>query len=247
MSDSITMEDGAKVKSNVKSTPFNWSVVGFLLFMTAIPAVPAIFLLTLVAIGPSNGVSELSIVNVLHFDAPGAIFVHGVAGILFFLTMPFQFSPALRAKNITLHKVGGRIALLSGYVMGLSAIWMHHVLYIVSFDARYISLLVMSVAMCVAFSFALWHVINRNIQSHRTWMVRAVAITLGAVTPLFFEVILFLVFGQFESTLTIINQFQHDYGRLVGVAINLSIVEYMFFKEQRKKKAQSQLTNLSAG
>ena len=237
MSDSITMQNDARVKS----IPFNWSVVGFLLFMTAIPGVPAIFLLALVAIGSSNGVSDSSMINALHFEAPAAIFVHGVAGIRFFLTMPFQFSPALRAKNITWHKVGGRIALLSGYVMGLSAIWMHHVLYLVSFDARYISLLVMSIAMCIAFSLALWHIINRNIQSHRKWMVRAVAITLGAVTPLFVEVILLLLFGQFESTLTILNQFQHDYGRLVGVAINLGIVEYMFFKEQPKKKAGSQL------
>lgn len=51
-----------------------------------------------------------------------AIFVRGGTGTLFFLTMLFQFSPAIQIKTLKLHKAGGRIALLSGYVMGLSAI-----------------------------------------------------------------------------------------------------------------------------
>jgi hypothetical protein len=228
------------IKNNVKikNTPGNWPVVGFLLFMSGIPGIPAIFLLAIVAIGPSSGDSISSLINTLHFGTPAAVFVHGGAGILFFLTMPFQLSPALRIKNQNRHKAGGRIALLSGYIMGLSGIWMHHVLSPDSFGIRYIVLVVMSIAMCITFSLALWHIINRNVQSHRKWMCRAVAITLAAVTPLFVEAISFLLFGQLENTFAVISQFQHDYGRLVGIAINLTIVEYIFFKEAPKQKAQ---------
>jgi len=238
MSDSIMIKNNVKIKN----TPFNWPVVGFLLFMAGIPGFPAIFLLAFVAIGPSSGDGGSSIINALHFETPAAVYVHGGAGILFFLTMPFQFSPAVRIKNLKLHKAGGRIALLSGYVMGLSAIWMHHVLLPDTFGVRYVVLVVMSIAMCITFSLALWHIINGNVQSHRKWMFRAVAITLAAVTPLFVEAIMLLLFGQFVNIFTVINQFQHDYGRLIGMAINLAIVEYIFFKETVKKKAQYPLT-----
>jgi len=238
MSDSIRTKSDTKMKNK----PFNWPVVGFLLFMTGIPGIPAIFMLALVALGPGMDESISSLVNALHFETPAAIFVHGTAGILFFLTMPFQFSPALRAKKRKLHKKGGYIALLSGYVMGLSGIWMHHVLSPDLFGMRYVSLVIVSISMCVAFSLALWHIINRNVDVHRKWMFRAVAITLAVITPLFVEVIMFLLFGQLENIFTVINQLQHDYGRLVGMAINLAIVEYIFFKETVKKKAQYPLS-----
>lgn len=243
MSDSIMIKNDTKIKK----TRFNWPVVGFLLFMTGIPAIPAIFLLGLVALGPDVGESFSSLVNALYFETPAAIFVHGGAGILFFLTMPFQFSPALRIKKRSLHKAGGRIALLAGYVMGLSGIWMHHVLSPDSFGVRYVVLIMMSIAMCITFSLALWHIINRDVQSHRKWMIRAVAITLAAVTPLFVEAISFLLFGQLENIFTVISQFQHDYGRLVGIVINLTIVEYIFSKEKSKKKMEDPLAMLVEG
>ena len=99
--------------------------------------------------------------------------------------------------------------------------------------------------MCTAFSLALWHIINRDVQSHRKWMIRSVAITLAVVTLLFVEVIIFVLFGQLENTFAVISQFQHDYGRLVGVAINLSIVEYIFLKEKFKKTSQIPLVMLA--
>jgi len=61
-------------------------------------------------------------------------------------------------------------------------------------------------------------------------MTRAVAITLAAVTPLFVDIIVFLLCGQLESTLAIIKQFQLDDVRLVTIASNLRIVEYIFLK-----------------
>ncbi len=234
MSDSIMIKNNV----NIKNTPFNWPVVGLLLFMTGIPGIPAIFLLAIVAIGPSSGDSISSLINALHFGTPNAVFVHGGAGILFFLTMPFQFAPALRIKNPNWHKAAGCIALLSGYIMGVSGIWMHHVLSPDSFGIRYIVLVVMSIAMCITFSLALWHIINGNVQSHRKWVCRAIAITLAAVTPLFVEAISFLLFGQLENIFAVISQFQHNYGRLIGIAINLTIVEYIFFKDALKQKAQ---------
>lgn len=210
---------------NTKQVPFNWPVVSCLLFITGIPAIPAIFILVMILIGsPSEG-GFSSIVNALYFDAPLAIFVHGGTGILFFLTMPFQFSPALRVQKANWHKVGGRIALTSGYVMAISAIWMHHVLSANDFGMRYLSLVLMSIAMCAAYSLALWHIVNRNVIDHRKWMIRSVAITLAAITPLFVETLISLLFGHFESMVTVLYELHHDYGRLFAIGVNLLIVE----------------------
>lgn len=220
MPNSLITTDNVKVRSLVQDAPFNWPMVAGLLFITAIPGIPAMFILASATVNSSNA----------------ALFVHGISGILFFLTMPFQFSPALRVQNLKRHKTAGRIALISGYVMGLSAIWLHYMFYGGKFDARYMSLFVMSITMCVLFSLALKHIIKGNVQSHRQWMARAVAITLAAVTSAFVEIILLLLFGPFESTLVVVSQFQQDYGRLVAMAINVSIVEYVFIKEKVNKQ-----------
>lgn len=217
------------------NVPFNWPVVTFLLLMTAIPGVPAIFIVTLVALGPSVDGNISSVVNAVYFETPAAILVHGSSGVLFFLTMPFQFSPALRMKYANWHKVGGRIALLSGYVMAISGVWMHHVLSPNSVDMRYFSLVIMSAAMCATFSLALWHIVNGNIQKHRQWMIRAVAITLGAITPLFVGAIISVLFGQFDTLFATLSKFQYDFGRLVGMGINLIVVEFVFWSKGRKR------------
>ncbi len=221
------------IKSNINeiNLPFNWPVVGTLLFLTGIPGIPAIFLLALVAMGPLaiDGVS--SMISTLHFETPAAIFVHGGSGILFFLTMPFQFSPKLRARSLKLHKIAGRIALISGFTMAISAVWMHNVLSPDSQGTRYIVLILTSSAICLTFSIALWHIINGNVRAHQKWMIRAVAITLAAVTPLFVDIIIEIFFSHFNSIYTLLAQFQYDYGRMLGIAINLIIVEVILNKK----------------
>lgn len=229
MSDPIAIENPAKMKTK----PFNWPIVGLLLLLAGIPAIPAPFLMTIVAMGPSA--TELSsIVNALHFQTPVAVLVHGGSGIAFFLSMPFQFSPLLRSRKPKLHRIAGIIALTSGYVMALSGIWMHHVLSPDSFGARYLSLVTLSAAMCIAFSMALTHILNGNVPAHRAWMCRAVAITLGVVTPLFIDILLYLVSYSTGNSLETLYQLQHDYGRLLGMAINLGIVEYALHREKRR-------------
>jgi len=219
---------------NEISIPFNWPIVGTLLFLTGIAGIPAIFLVSLVAIGPSaiDGVS--SMINSLHFETPAAIFVHGVSGILFFLTMPFQFSPRLRTNNLNRHKIAGRIALISGYIMAISGVWMHNVLSPDSQGIRYVVLILTSMAICLTFSIALWHILKRNVQVHQKWMARAVAITLAAVTPIFIDLLIMILFSHVDQLYATLNQLQYDYGRLLGIIINLGIVEIILTKNYQR-------------
>ncbi|NMP30663.1 DUF2306 domain-containing protein [Thalassotalea sp. M1531] len=211
--------------------PANWSIVGLLFFLTGIAGIPAIFLVAMVALGPSATGEVSTIINVAHFETPMAIYLHGGFGILFFLTMPFQFSPKLRVSNPQRHKIAGRVAVISAFVMATSGVWMHNVLTPESQGIRYFILILTSAAICLTFSIALMFAIKRNIAQHRIWMARAVAVTLAAVTPLFVELLSVVLFSHFEQFFAVLTKLQYDYGRLLGMAINLAIAEIIISKK----------------
>lgn len=217
---------------NTANIPYNWPTVGTLLFLMGIPAIPAMFGLVLVALGPSG--DGASFINSFHFNTPSAIFVHGSAGILLFITMPFQFSPRVRANNPKRHKLAGRIAVISGCVMAISGIWMHNVLSPESQGIRYSILIMTSTAICISFIIAVYHVIKGNIPAHQKWMVRSVALVLAAVTPLFVDIFIMVLFSNFEVIYDQLIQLQYDYGRLLGIFINLSIVEIIMNKKHSR-------------
>jgi len=207
------------------NTPYNWPVVGTLLFLTGIAGIPAMFGIVMVALAVLGFGGEPSFISSIHFSKPGAMFIHGGAGILFFLTMPFQFSPKVRDNNPKRHKLAGRIAVISGCIMAISGVWMHNVLSPESQGIRYSILIMTSMAICSSFLIALWYVIKGNIQVHQLWMARAVAIVLAAITPLFIDIFILIIFSDLEVIFKMLTQFQYDYGRLLGIVINLSIVE----------------------
>jgi len=66
------------------------------------------------------------------------------------------------------------------------------------------------------------------------WMARAVAIVLAAITPLFIDILILIIFSDLEVIFKMLTQFQYDYGRLLGIAINLFIVETIMRKKQLK-------------
>lgn len=205
----------------------NWPAVIALFLLLAIPSVPAILIVASVFIGMGASELPLEFVNSLYHSQSWPVIVHGMSGILFFLCAPLQFSPAFRKKNAKFHKYSGYIVFVSGYIMALSGIWMHHVLNLNDFGPRYFGLVLMALAMCVSFSLALRHIINKNIINHQTWVIRALAITLGAVTYLFVEVAVSLTLGQIDGLKPFLANLLHDYGRITAIIINLVIAELL--------------------
>ena len=220
-----------------KSIDFNWPIVIFLLIMTGIPAIPGLFILLSVLSGPGAVGDVSSMVNPLYFNKPLAISVHAGSGLLFFLSVPFQFSIALRSKYPRVHKKGGYIALVSGCVMALSGVWMHHFLNGGVMDVRYISLGIQSFCLCAAFFLAVKHILNRNIRCHRRWVSRAVAIALSLVTLAFIELILVIVLGEQARNNVNLIQFFHTYGNLIGMTVNMLVLEYFLNKKPQEGKA----------
>lgn len=208
----------------------NWPIVGLLFFLAGVPGLPAIFILATVAIGPPADGSVHSFVNMLHFTMPAPVIVHGGAGVLFFFSMPLQFSPALRARHKNWHRAAGYLTIISGYVIACSAPWLHQVFSPDSGLPRLSGLLTMSVGMIIAFSLSLRAAIARNIKHHRAWMMRAVAITLGPITSALIAILISTTFGDLDKLYPGLGQLEVDYARWFGMTVNLMVVEYVLLK-----------------
>lgn len=221
----------------VLSTPAGWPLVSALWLLTAIPAIPAGLILMLLLLGPTESSLFVALVNPHYLTSPWAVVVHGASGVLFFLAMPWQFSPKFRLQRPAWHRVSGRVTLISAYVMAISGVWMHLSLTPDERGMRFIGLLVLSGAMIVAFSLAFYAVLQRQFEQHRRWMYRAVAITLAVVTPLFIEALAELTLGQLALFKPLLTPFFYDYSRFLGMLVNLFVAQWLLRLPSRTTKA----------
>ncbi len=215
----------------------HWPLVSSLWLLTAIPAIPAAIILLLLLLAPTESTLFVALVNPHYLSSPWAVVVHGCSGVLFFLAMPWQFSPKFRLQRPAWHRVSGWLTLISAYVMAISGVWMHLSLTPDERGMRFIGLLVLSGAMIVAFSLAFYAVLQRQFERHQRWMYRAVAITLAAVTPLFIEQVAELTLGQLALFKPLLTPFFHDYSRFLGMLVNLFVAQWLLRLPSRPTKA----------
>jgi len=228
LSQAASQIDAAQTRIYPEQPPQrNTLMVAALFLLFAIPGIPAIFIVLLVLLGPVESPQLMALVNARYYAAPWPLLLHGISSVAFFLTVPWQFSPALRQQAPRWHRNSGRIVLLSAYVMALSAIWLHHSLTPDELGMRYVGLLLMSAGIVLTFSLAFYAVLHGQIAAHRRWMCRAMAIVLAAVTPLFLDVIATFTLGQLAFFKALLPMLLHDYGRLTAMALNLLVAEYL--------------------
>ncbi|WP_052262596.1 DUF2306 domain-containing protein [Pseudoalteromonas luteoviolacea] len=225
---------------------FNWPVVSGLLVIMAIPGLPAIIIIALVLLGQAGVFGMTDVINPQYIAAPAAILTHALAGVIFFLTMPWQFSPRLRVRYPRWHRLAGRIAVLSGCVLALSGVWLHLVSSPDELGGRFISLVVMSIAIVGAFSVAVWQIVRGQVTGHKKWMMRAVAISLAAITPLFIGAIVHLVLGHWQDTFASLLTIYRDYDRLIAMCINLVVVEWLSKPPHQTDEASAELRAASS-
>jgi uncharacterized membrane protein len=105
---------------------------------------------------------------------------HIVPGLAFVLLLPFQFSRRFRQRHLTAHRWMGRTLVALGLVIGITAFAMvrHPVGGGIERAAIYFYDSFFLLALIVAFFRAR----QRQIASHREWMIRANAILLGIAT-----------------------------------------------------------------
>ena len=161
-----------------------------LAFLTTIPVLTALVQVVQIPTGtyPDDS-ARLAI-------APVAWFAHVLAGVAFGITGPVQFVRALPHRFGALHRVSGRIFVVSGAVLGLSGLALLAQVTSLRTPLADGARGLFGLALLGALALALAAIRDRDILRHRAWMIRAYAIGmgLGAVGLVFFPI--YLVTGQ---------------------------------------------------
>lgn len=122
--------------------------------------------------------------------APFSWFAHVLAGVAFGITGPVQFVRALRQRFGALHRVSGRIFVLSGAVLGLSGTSLLAQVTPERTPLVDIARGLFGQALLIALALAMAAIRERDFIRHRAWAIRAYAIGmgLGAVGLVFFPI-----------------------------------------------------------
>jgi len=107
--------------------------------------------------------------------------VHILPGGLFIVLAPLQFLPSLRQKHLQLHRWMGRILVVSGLIVGVSALIMSFKLNIGGPNETAATTLFAIVFLyCLIKAFR--HIRRKEVARHREWMIRAFGVGLGVAT-----------------------------------------------------------------
>ncbi|MDO9250450.1 DUF2306 domain-containing protein [Hydrogenophaga sp.] len=128
--------------------------------------------------------------------APVAFFLHSLAGVLFGVLGPLQFVRALRQRFGALHRLAGRVFVLSGAGLGLSGLAL--LLKVESLStglldaARGVFGVVLVAVLVLGVAAARAH----NLFRHRAWMIRAYAVGMGSGTVGLVMFPIYLITGE---------------------------------------------------
>jgi uncharacterized membrane protein len=164
-----------------RTSRFLWITVGFLVFI----GVAAVTRRTLVLIWPAvfggrpgNPASGLDAGFARHM---ALTLVHILPGALFLLLGLFQFMPSIRNKHLQFHRWSGRVLVVSGLIVGISALVMSFTLNIGGPNetaATTLFAIVFLICLIKAYRF----IRQKNVARHREWMIRAYGVGLGVAT-----------------------------------------------------------------
>lgn len=176
-----------------------------------------------------SGGSPVTQDNARFIAAPLPIVVHIIAATLYSLLGAFQFSPALRARYRTWHRVSGKILVVCGLLVGLTGIWMT-VAYAIPERLQGPLLLGVRLVVGLAMVAAIWlgwkSVLRRDFASHEAWMIRAYALGQGAGMQAVLMLPLIVVMGDVVGWLREI---------LMSLAwvVNLAVAEWAIRKSRQ--------------
>jgi uncharacterized membrane protein len=132
---------------------------------------------------PANPVAaQFSALDDLFARYPLLTLVHIVPGMILMVLGPLQFSSTIRARHPRWHRASGRVFVVNGLIVGITAL-------VMSFGMPAIGGLNQAVATTLFGTFflcslckAFWHIRRGEISLHREWMIRAFAIGLAVAT-----------------------------------------------------------------
>jgi uncharacterized membrane protein len=154
-------------------------VIVALLLLSLIPVASGAFRLNQL-----TGGAEITPANARFFASPLPVVVHIVGASLYAILGAFQFANGIRRRWPVWHRWAGRLLVVCGLLVGLSALWMtlFYPLPVVDGDFLNAQRLLFGSAMIVSLVLAYVAIRRGKVKQHRAWMMRAYAIALGAGT-----------------------------------------------------------------
>jgi uncharacterized membrane protein len=131
----------------------------------------------------SNGrAAQLAALDDVFARYPILTLVHILPGLGFMLLGPVQFSASIRARYLRWHRWSGRVYLICGAVIGISALVMSVGMPSIGGVPQAAATTLFALYFLFALGKAYRHVLRREIARHRVWMIRAFAIGLAVAT-----------------------------------------------------------------
>ena len=167
-----------------------WSAVIFLALIGAAVAVRRIAHLVPivvrgyhpVAVTSNPAAARFAKLDDLFAHYPILTLVHIVPGLLFMMLGPLQFSATLRARHLRWHRWSGRIFVVCGVVIGISALVMSFGMPAIGGLNQAAATTLFATFFLIALCKAFWHIRRREVAQHREWMIRAFSIGLAVAT-----------------------------------------------------------------
>jgi uncharacterized membrane protein len=158
-----------------------WTVVIFLIVI----GVAAVARRTLVLIfpgqlgsGSANPAAALDKGFTLH---TALTLAHILPGALYLVLAAFQFSPGIRQRHLQFHRWSGRVLVVVGLIIGISALVMSYTMNIGGPNetaATTFYAIVFLICLVKAYLF----IRRKDVVRHREWMIRAYGVGLGVAT-----------------------------------------------------------------
>jgi uncharacterized membrane protein len=106
---------------------------------------------------------------------------HILPGGLFLALAPLQFIPSLRQKHLQLHRWMGRVLVVCGLIIGVSALVMSYKMNIGGPNETAATTL-FAIVFLICLIKAYLHIRRKEVERHREWMIRAFGVGLGVAT-----------------------------------------------------------------
>lgn len=130
----------------------------------------------------SNIPKELAVTENLFARYPALTLIHIIPALLFILLGPIQFNKKIRNKHIKWHRMSGRIFLVCGVIVGISALIMSFGMPAVGGVNQAAATIFFALLFLFCLYRAFVNILKRNITLHREWMIRGYSIGLAVTT-----------------------------------------------------------------
>jgi uncharacterized membrane protein len=164
--------------------------------------------------------------------------IHIIPGLIFVITGPFQF---IRARYPRWHRIGGRLFLVSGVVLGMTALIMSFAVPAIGGVNQAAATVLFSLFFLYALFKTFQQILQRKIVKHREWAIRGYSIGLAVAT-------IRIINGIFFATSSITGLTPREFfgiGFWIGFVIHLILAEFWISKTRliKTKSPIKTLTN----